>query len=706
MAVTPPASSIRALRNLLLGALVVVALGLALAVTSLVQGVFDELVPQIRADLELKTRQTARELGKSSDLGLAIGDPDMVRAAFKPHLETTDLVAIVARGTDGSIVAEHGALPFPEDALFSAEPGRVVEARGVVFTWEPSAIEGARVGEIAVVYGLEVIAHAEAFRARLTGIIWMVCGGGVLAGLAVLLFFTRQVVQRDARLARHASVLEETVAARTVELKARNLGMRLLLDHVTDGFLSLRVDGRVEPERSSVADAWFPELERAERLPDIWRAQGDSSAADWVEMTLEQIAEGFMPPDFFLSQLPERIYLDERELEARYLTVDSERVGPRILAMLTDRTLAKENERIETEQRELFEIFQLLGRDRVGFFELLKEVRTLTARFCDDTSLDGPTAKRIVHTLKGNVAPAGLQTFVRACHEIEAKITGDPPNSELREALRRAWNEVDARISVLVGEQTESMLELSRSEHERLLQLAESGAPSGQLAEELRQLGLDPVQKRLERLAEQARATAHRLGRGEVQVVAEAHGLRLDADAWGPFWSTMVHMVRNAVDHGIEPYSDRLRLGKPPAGLVELEARLEAGQLYLSVSDDGRGIDWTRLAERAARIGLATDRLEDVAEAMFADGVSSRSNVTETSGRGIGMAAVREMVGKAGGEILVTSTPGQGTRICLALGPPGEATRRLLGGASRRAPIRVLESEGTSPEGSEPQIRA
>lgn len=126
-------------------------------------------------------------------------------------------------------------------------------------------------------------------------------------------------------------------------------------------------------------------------------------------------------------------------------------------------------------------------------------------------------------------------------------------------------------------------------------------------------------------------------------------------------------MVRNAVDHGIESSDDRERQGKPAAGALGLAAAVEAGTLAVTITDDGRGVDWARVAEKAAERGLPHRSQAELTQALFADGLSTRDVASAISGRGIGLAAVREAVLALGGTISVSSVAGEGTQFRIVL---------------------------------------
>jgi two-component system chemotaxis sensor kinase CheA len=133
----------------------------------------------------------------------------------------------------------------------------------------------------------------------------------------------------------------------------------------------------------------------------------------------------------------------------------------------------------------------------------------------------------------------------------------------------------------------------------------------------------------------------------------------------------LVHLIRNAVDHGIEPEAERLRLGKPAQGSVVLRAYHEGGQIRIELEDDGRGLQRQAILEKALRMGLI-DSAEGLTDQeafalIFQPGFSTAKQVTEISGRGVGMDVVRRNIQSIRGDIALESEPGQGTRIRLSL---------------------------------------
>lgn len=155
----------------------------------------------------------------------------------------------------------------------------------------------------------------------------------------------------------------------------------------------------------------------------------------------------------------------------------------------------------------------------------------------------------------------------------------------------------------------------------------------------------------------------------------EIHGgdVELDKNILEQLGDPLTHIIRNAVDHGLEPVAERQRAGKPETGRITISASHEGGQVYIEVRDDGRGMDAEHIRATAVRKGLlssaAADQLSDQ-EALYLilkPGFSTAGQVTDISGRGVGMDVVNTNLRKLGGELSITAWPGQGCAFHIKL---------------------------------------
>lgn len=184
------------------------------------------------------------------------------------------------------------------------------------------------------------------------------------------------------------------------------------------------------------------------------------------------------------------------------------------------------------------------------------------------------------------------------------------------------------------------------------------------------QLRLVQLEPTLRELSQHARAQAARAGKALTTEV-HAQGVQLERDVLEQLWDSLLHLVQNAVDHGIEP-AER-RAGKNPIGSLKLLAESRGSSVVLSVEDDGQGIDPAALREAAVARGAlspsraASARDDELLELVFEHGFSTREDVTQVSGRGVGLDVVRRRLELLGGDVRIDTKLGRGTRFVLSV---------------------------------------
>jgi two-component system sensor histidine kinase and response regulator WspE len=179
------------------------------------------------------------------------------------------------------------------------------------------------------------------------------------------------------------------------------------------------------------------------------------------------------------------------------------------------------------------------------------------------------------------------------------------------------------------------------------------------------------------------RDLARELGKqARFELVGESTGV--DRDILDRLEAPLNHLIRNALDHGLEMPEERRACGKPPVGTIRLEARHRAGMLQITLSDDGRGTDLERLRAKVVERGLTTPAMSarlsesELLDFLFLPGFSTKEQVSEVSGRGVGLDVVQRMVHAVRGSVRVTSRPGKGTRFSLQLPITFSVIRALL----------------------------
>jgi two-component system chemotaxis sensor kinase CheA len=179
-----------------------------------------------------------------------------------------------------------------------------------------------------------------------------------------------------------------------------------------------------------------------------------------------------------------------------------------------------------------------------------------------------------------------------------------------------------------------------------------------------------PIGQLFQRLSRLVRDVSRQVGKTvELDVVGEE--IELDRSIVEELQDPLLHMVRNSIDHGIETPVQRKELGKNPCGRILLKAKHDAGQVQIEISDDGRGLDRTRILDKAKQKGLVSPNVSlsdsDILNLIFLPGFSTAEKVTDLSGRGVGMDVVRKQIQKLRGRVDVRSVLGQGSTFVLRL---------------------------------------
>jgi len=457
-------------------------------------------------------------------------------------------------------------------------------------------------------------------------------------------------------------------------LDRRNGELQLVLDSVDQGLLSIDRDTRVGVERSAAVDTLLGPITPGDRFPDVLRAH-DSTLAEWWELAWEGLLDGFMPIELVLTQFPSRLTVGDQHLSLSYkpITQGASEDWSRMMIIVSDISQEVERERAEAAQRETMAIFVRLMRDREGVEQFLSESASLVAAICNESARDEAVQKRRIHTLKGNSALYGLDTISRCCHDLETRLEdrGGLPDASDRTELRGVWDQLQAQLAPLLGTEESDHLTVEHGDYTSLVDALRSGVPRADVLDTLVSWTQTPTHRILGRVQDQAAGLAERLGKAPVEIAVESNGIRIPEETWAPFWSAFVHAVRNSIDHGLEAPEERASKGP---GRLSLRTETRGDCFVISIGDDGRGIDWDKIRAKAQGAGLPAESRDDLIAALFSDGVSSRDAVSETSGRGVGMSALRDATRSLGGHITVESQRGHGTTFSFVF--PAERLRR------------------------------
>jgi two-component system chemotaxis sensor kinase CheA len=688
--------------------------GVIVALTLAISGTLAVYLPahhveSLRRELDRKALTLSRLTAHEVESAIAFGDRETAREVFESILLDPDVAGLALLTADGRLFYSAGRLAKLDRRRGPPEPGAPLlqVGRGVV---RAEAVVTSKEGPGGLLVVDLSLASLETERATLVRRAALVGIATLLVGSFLAWLIARSVARRVKRLAaatsrvaagdlRHPLVvdssrdelgqlsrgfqhmvasitalvdqiadqgrrenerLEVMVEARTAELDARNAAMRLVLEHGGQGFVTVDGEGVMSPERSRILDRWLYAPESGttfgEFLSSVDPRAGFAFSEGW-----RQAKEDVLPLELVVDQLPSSLRAGERHFLLRYNVISADPAALSLLVVVSDVTAEVEQRRAEDGQRDLAALFSKVVSDRAGLALFFTEAGALLAKLRGAVPATPVERRRALHTLKGSAKVMGLDAIGRYCHEIEDRLadTDGVIAAEDLEGLLLAWRPLAGACFSLLGDGA-GRIELDPIEHETLLRDART-LPRAAWIRRLEELRNEPAARRLDRAAEHARLLAEQLGKPGLHVVLAPNGVRLDPEVWGAFWSAFVHVVRNAVDHGLESPSERVAAGKQPAGTLTLSTYIEDDELTIEVTDDGRGIDWPRVAARASREGYPHATAGDLEEALFRDGVSTREIASDVSGRGVGLGAIREACEALGGTVSVISHPGRGT---------------------------------------------
>ncbi|MCS6971131.1 MAG: chemotaxis protein CheA [Planctomycetes bacterium] len=349
--------------------------------------------------------------------------------------------------------------------------------------------------------------------------------------------------------------------------------------------------------------------------------------------------------------------------------------GENLLAKLRDGVLELDDARSDALLRTVDAIRAILAEiERTGsegsqeYAELIAELEALTAQPGAVVAVNRPATAILQPTPEAKPATSAISAQPRTQAQTQTVA--------LTEQSLRVDVRVLDRLMNLVGElvltRNQILQHLGHSQGALAAIGKRLDGITSQLQEEVMKTRMQPIEAVWGKLPRVVRDLARQLGK-QVRLEMEGKETELDRSIIESIRDPLTHMVRNAIDHGIETPEQRRAAGKPAEGCLLLRAYHEGGKVTLEVRDDGRGIDPAKVRAKAVEKGLISraqaERMSDkeAIELIFAPGFSTAEQVTNVSGRGVGMDVVRNNIEKIGGNVDIASVIGQGTTITIKI---------------------------------------
>jgi two-component system chemotaxis sensor kinase CheA len=491
--------------------------------------------------------------------------------------------------------------------------------------------------------------------------------------------YIRELEQAREKLEDYSKNLEKKVAERTAELSRLNQLMKALLDSLGQGFFIFDQSGRVLEIASKACEST---IEKDPRGLKIWEALAltEKQVPGFQKWMVTLFAEMLPFEDLAPLGPPRYPHSQGKEIELQYYPLRTESgTTEGVVVVATDITsLVQARQEAEFERAHAKMILQLLKNKRqvASFIReselMLSELRSQMAAAEPDPEL----SFRLLHTLKGGAATFSVKTFADRCHEAETLLTEwkSLRSSELLDKLREQcsalpglFEEFLKENEVIIGNQEKLIERWIEAPASRYVSFAEKHL-SGEAKEALAQEFLfEPVGPLFHHYNEVAQNVAERLGKEVKPLAVRNPDFRILPEPYENLFGTLIHAFRNAVDHGIEMPGERQEKGKPSAGEISISFERAGDSLRFTIADDGNGIDPARIRKKLAERGVmaVNETDEQIIQHIFDSQFSTRDEVTDLSGRGVGMDAIATAAKAMGGKVWVKSVLGQGTQLCV-----------------------------------------
>jgi two-component system chemotaxis sensor kinase CheA len=478
------------------------------------------------------------------------------------------------------------------------------------------------------------------------------------------------------------------------QIEEKSDSIKNLMDNAGQGFLSFGQDLTVSEEyslecvqiyRMQIGGKSFLELMAKHVTPEVIQIMSQVFESVFA-------SEKSMREKVYISLLPKEFTIYDKIVNIEFKTIKHGGLK-KMMLILTDITEKKKLEARMTQERNNVKMVAKALTKQGDVNLAIEEFRGFIqgeAKTFIDAASDPQAALaeifRQVHTFKGDFAQLGLYNTAASLHVLEDKLAAMSARAEavsreelaqmaagwdaqallqedvniLTDILGKSFFEKDERFQV----SAETVLDIEAQARS----LPDSPERAGILAS-LRRLRLRPLTDIVAEYRDYLQTLAERLGKPIEPFHVTGDDVLVEKEAYQKFIKSLVHVFRNMIDHGIETPEERLAAGKRELGLIQCKIKQTGDEVTLAVSDDGRGIDAAKVLRVAQSKGLLSPEqgkdmpAEDVYGLLFMDSFSTKEEVSALSGRGVGLSAVKAEVQRLGGDIEVSSKPGQGSKF-------------------------------------------
>ncbi|MDX1693484.1 MAG: GAF domain-containing protein [Ketobacteraceae bacterium] len=518
-----------------------------------------------------------------------------------------------------------------------------------------------------------------------------------VSSVAVSLVTTIKNIRMVEVIEEHNRNLEKKVEERTAALKQKNDDIANMLSNMHQGLFTIMEGGVIHPEYAAYLETIFETKNIANRNFTELLFEHSKLSTDVIDSATTAVAsivgEDSMMYDFNSHLLVKEVTLSFPGSEDKLIELDWDPIidendtVSKLMVTVRDVTELKALEaEAEEQKQELMIIGEILAIDGDKFNEFVEGSEQFVERcrslIAETKEKDPDTLAELfrnMHTVKGNARTYGFKHITETVHEVEntydrlrkeEELSWDPDAllgelQQAEKAIKRYSGIFSEKLGRIAGESGPSIdRDRVHSLMERIHSLGNTALPPNVASivkdtyETLASVEAKPIADVIKDVVNSVQNLASELGKPKPDVEVDSGDILVKSHAQNTLVNTFMHVMRNAVDHGIEKPEERVAKGKPEQGRITISTSETSNLVSFAIRDDGRGIALTKVFEKAKQLGIYPQDAprpadQDVANLIFSSGFSTADEVSEISGRGVGMDAVRDFLTKAGGGIEV-----------------------------------------------------
>lgn len=470
-------------------------------------------------------------------------------------------------------------------------------------------------------------------------------------------------------------------------IKVKTEKVTSLLDNADQGFLSFGKDLIIDDEYSKQCRSIFKQDIAGLNIGDL--LYGASHKKDFFIQTLKSLLDETNQHKIktIISLLQHEFIIHKKAIDVKYKII----ANGKFMLIFTDVTSKKILQKKINKERNILKMIVAVVSDTEEFFELCDEYNELGSSKnslieMDKTALHNVTELyRTIHTFKGLFAQKEMTHVVSHLHQLESQLSEtiagqDYDNEELHNVITntdfQAWlkKDIDTIKDILGDEIFQKKGEITIHEEtisqieEKIISIAKKHNELDEyemVVNDIRNLKNRPLYTLFNSYPKLVDQLSQRLNKSvyPLKIIADKE-IKSNGNL-KPFVKSLIHVYRNAVDHGIESMDERLALDKDEVGTITCSINQVQENLHIIIADDGAGLDLDKIKQKAVNAGINIDGYQksDIEKLIFNDQLSTKDEVSQISGRGVGMAAVKDEIEKLHGLINIKTQKNIGTTI-------------------------------------------